>query len=823
MFKNIKFLVKKLNFNACRLINPRVLINSNTTRVSFSSLNTNDYKTNNKKEEERLENEYNEFMKNPEENMKKALINIEKIIDLLQNPQSTFIKIKECNQYINNIITIPVGLPLDNVLFHNLNDTLIKSISKLVFDTYHDIILFLKFIDLTNLKLGKDIIEKVIIKEEKLLTQAKDPETISFLSQLLSKLQITTPSIWDYIISEYKNNKDEFNAGQLCKIFLGLIMISNENVEMPIVQLLLSSIEKLSKDLTYIDVFRLSMSISKKTIDPKIISQKLWNTIQNTMLFNITKFDLYQLSNILVLLCEYSHVDQNTFNKIEKEVIESYLNRLSDTLKMTKEINKQDTFDFTSLLEDFSLLCFSFALNKAGSESFWVRVFEFFLEKRVYISNNSLENIIFCCYRLQDNHYNTENIYNIVTRMLSEVQEIIIKNQLLVKNIINPFNLMMPLARINSFNIDIWEFISKNIFNVITNPKFAPNSFVLADIIYAFSTYKMYLNSQSAKENSYYELNFIKFWKHIDELLSKTELNDISSLANIMLDLVQLQEVKMEKAWSHIFKSLEILFEKNNNIDSLSYSIVCMGISRLDSKDVPDTVIKSLIKYFNSNSSNFSIDLLKKICLCFMRSIKDPVFWNKFEITLCDKITKSKDNDVINLEFLLDMQVPLAIVGIKSPIIWKKFAEISLKNGKLLEEDLEFLMNSIFAFPRCKAITYQAYWNKILSILKAKLNELEIDDLSHIAICLDEKLFLEDRTVHDLLFENKDSKIFWNRLMKNIDMKVDTITTISTCNSLLKSFNDNSILKSLSNSEYSKGSLKQRVEDRLNSLLKQKI
>ena len=50
-----------------------------------------------------------------------ALKNIEKITSIIQNSNTEVISIKECSLYISNIINIPVGLPLDNIIFHNLN------------------------------------------------------------------------------------------------------------------------------------------------------------------------------------------------------------------------------------------------------------------------------------------------------------------------------------------------------------------------------------------------------------------------------------------------------------------------------------------------------------------------------------------------------------------------------------------------------------------------------------------------------------------------------------------------------------------------------
>lgn len=851
-WKNINF---KSNIGNISYSNRSILLNNRLSKNFTSTIKSNKEKT--REEEERIEENLSNFMKNPEEIIKKTNEIIKSITTSLKQSQ-----IEGIVQKMREIIENPIGISTLSSEVSEFKREIYDKISSLKINDIDTLIIFIQFLDIIDYNISKDTQKHLIYnKEYHGLFEKMNSEQISFISYYLSKYMIDDRFFWDLVIRKFNKDKSLFNIGQLCRILLGLVMIPNViydgmnnnkgSEQCPIiVQDILKYIELDLKNITYIDVFRLSMALSKKTFNNRVVSQKIWSTINSVLLSNLSKFDLYQLSNILVLLSEFSYCDQHSFSKIEKEVIKSVLNKIDsiDNIQKDKSINtinpdqssnNKSEIDYKELLEDYSLLLFSFAYNRSGSENFWMRSFEFILSKKQFLSSSSIENIIFSCYRLEGFGF-SEEAEEMSVKVLIELEDIIINKKLLSENVINPFNVMMPFARINRYNQKIWEDIVKNVYNVISNPQFKPNSFVMADLIYAFSSYLVHIKGNLANQKDvqmnkslFYYLNYIKIWKHIDELLLKTEFNEISSLSNIILDITSMNDYKelIVNSFSSLLKSIETIFNDDklkSRIDSTSFTILCISISRIDYSSLPHTTLNCVVDYFLNNSHLFDLEQIKKITLCFIRYITDIRFWMKIDEAVSNIIVKSGNNinnqkNVVDLEYVNEVMVSFAVIGIKNPVIWRKFTELILKDPRIFENNDEFIMNIIFSFPRSKAIGYLPLWKKVFSYLSSKLDTLELDDLSHISLCLDERFFIDNQEVHYLLFASKEGKAFWERLVKLIEKRIDNKQakiSSSTCSSILKAFNENPCLNHLCVSSFAdKETVKGKVEMRLRGLI----
>lgn len=770
-----------------------------------------------RKREETMEEDYKKFMINPEGNLKNIMKKIESMTLILKSTNSQ-VAIRNVHDALEDILRVPVMLPLDNPIFSSFGQTLSNSYQKLVIDSEKDLFLLLQILDLIELNgVSIQLIDFILGPDNhKFVNEQSNPEFISFILYFISKTQYENcQDIVNLIVSLINNDSFKFTADQASKTLVAMSVLkasSNQNlgISQNVFSKIISHFERKISDLGYLDAFRICMAISKKTVDSSLISQRLWNEIQKSAVTNINKYSLYMISNILVCLCEYSFVDSHTFNKIQREVVESYINKIPEISKINKQINgndeKQD-FDYQGFIDDLSLICFSFGLNKAGSGNYWSKILEFVRAKKKFISEPALENFFFCAYRIVDSPAIAEgNLADELNELLKMLSDLLEERELLSKNVVNPFNVMMPLCRFNFFNTKIWNDLTKNVMDALSNPKFSANSYVLSDIAYAFGTYNSFLiqqqssNSKDSFPNDYYSLNKEKFWKTVEaQFLNCTGFSS-ASLSNIALDLTQV-DLKLEGIWSVVTSKVLEGFRSNDpelKFDNYSYCLVLLAYSRLGLDNIPNEVHFELSNYFMKNSENFSLDELKKISMCFMRSTKEYNIWAKYEEVFLSQLSKIKDPNLITYDFVADLQIPFAIVGIKNPLIWKKFAEVALRNINRLNDDLEFLMNALFAFSKAQCVSSEIFWNKIFELVSKNIQSFEIEDLCHVAVCLDEKLFLWDQKLHKIIFESKDAKIFWNKLAAEIYKKIDNPgLSIPVLNSLSRVITENNSMKTL--------------------------
>jgi len=234
-----------------------------------------------------------------------------------------------------------------------------------------------------------------------------------------------------------------------------------------------------------------------------------------------------------------------TYHVIEKEILESYLEKINSSLNQSSNSKDPNStaddlknLNLAGLSEDIGLVAFALAVNKAGSEYFWVKIFDFVKLAKDSLSPSALENYLFCCYRSLNNQQ-SQTLPSKIQTVLSEFEDIITKKELLKNNIINPFNTSMPYAKLGRFPEELFNYIAKNIYEVISNTKFQAHPYVMGDLIFIFGTYKTYLDSLSeldkAGKQYFYLLNYKKFWMIIDDLFSRTENYSSFILSNIVL------------------------------------------------------------------------------------------------------------------------------------------------------------------------------------------------------------------------------------------------------------------------------------------------
>lgn len=883
--KNINFISNLNNFSKDKLSN----INNEKLKNKFFCLYSNSLSTfcnkillkNSDKKQEQFDSDFIIYGDNPEKVLKKLDIYLKDVEINLKNilEYSTLKNKDNIINSLNNLLLCPIKIPHENESTKSIVNLIINRYELLfknciAIDDSRILILILKFIDILELdpQIIREIFNNSCNKIEKfdlyltitILDYSNNylKDDFTYLCYFLSKYQISNKLIWNkyelFILSD-KNKNIDYNIAEFSRLILAFSTISNPSSNLiftkDLYKFLISRIEEKIDNISSLDTFRLCMSLNKKTINysKNIVSQKVFNHLQVTFLNNLYKYDLYQMSNILILLAEYSYIDEFSFKKIENEVLEEYINKVETIkdlkLSINNSITKIDYLDFNNIsyLEDLSLLCFSLATSKAGSETFWNKILMLIQNKVMNNYNNlteaALENYIFCCYRIIDASV-SETLKLNIERVLKIFENIIIEKKLLKNNIINPFNTMMPFSRINNYNQLIWDEITKNILEVMNNEKFKPNIYVLSDIASAFCNY----NINESYNNTFYSLNFNKFWNRYSKLFEKIkeeEMYNTNILSNLILELSQLSKKKLEEtniseiilsAWNKINKAVEhcliesikkIKLNKNsidnfncyNIFNTFSYSLLTIGYSNYGFNNLNKELYNSLLKYFILNKNKFDIIELKRIGLCFFTSIESKEFWNNYEEALIKIINDNPNNIRIPLDFVSDMQIPFILVNVSNKTIWKKFAECFLINKKLIENNIEFLMNSIYAFPRSKAIESEVFYITVIDILTKKLNKLndlnkqnnlifDLNDLIHIGLSFDSKLFSSNSKLFNLIFEKKEALKMWtmlyDRIIDELEFKLkDYINSKITfkkelITQLLKVLDENEVLKRLS-------------------------
>jgi hypothetical protein len=571
---------------------------------------------------------------------------------------------------------------------------------------------------------------------------------------------------------------------------------------------IIKDVDSKISDLTYLDTFRICISMTKRPVPITNLSENVWMNLQNNFKKDITTFDLYQMSQIILLFCETPYLDSSIFSAVEHEISNEYLSKLDDMQKMTN-------FNVQSFLEDISKISFSFSLARQGSQYFWSQIVKTFIKLKGNISNLSTENLLFTSYRLIDYLTQTMNINQsdeIIKNLFSLFQfleEKIIIERLLEENKIDSFNTMMPFARFGNTNEKIWNPLVSNIFNFISKTK-QINPFLLNDLIFGLSNYYMNLtilkDSHAQGDNSnlndfskiYYLQNFKKIWDKIEEFIINTDekLLSIPHIANMIIDLSQI-DLELTKAWSFLSENV---LSRLDEFDVNNFVMILMGFSKRDISNKQLWI--KLEQFVTIHINQFSIEDMRKIVVSFLKHRElNREFWKIIE----NKFTQNEIIQELTLEYMIDLQISFAITNITNDKIWNKFEEIVFKNLKLFESDKDYLMNTLYSFSRIGKGS-PVFWNKFASVISRDINNYDIDDLGHIIVCLKSE-YIENKKIGNIINEN-----FWNSFASNIEEKL-MAAKLNSLNNLIRGVKDNEYLKK-------KEKLVKKIENRITELLK---
>lgn len=821
---------------AFSLFNSKPRKSANINKISSKSFSSNA-----EDDLSKLEREYKEYMKNSEKNFKLLIENIVELTNALNEKNPNTNKI---NNFINFINQVPIRLPVHDKSIETLANTIISKADRLSFNSTKELLNFLLLIE----KLETDSLRKTleIITENNisLISKCVDISDNCEFFYILVKYQIQNKDLWDHLIEFTYNFIDQLNAKQVTQALLGLSILKDGvyKVDSSLIDLVIKQLEKVVNNITYIDNFRLCMALSKKSFDLNLIPQKVWSKIQSNLVSNMTKFDLYQISNILITLCEYTHVEEKTFTIIEKDIVENYISKTLELIdkannmdKLSKEEREQledllKNINFESLINDIGLIACSFGINKVGSEYFWVKVFDFSIIMSKTLTIEAIENLLFSCYRVLLKDYGQNSSLPKKTyELLSVLEKKIIENELLEQNIINPFNAALAFTKIENFNQKLWNSISKNIYKFISNDKFAGDAFTLKDLVYIYSNYTVYLNNLPEKDKNgiYYLNNINKFWSKIDTLFGQADFFNPLIVSTIIVDLSQISGyVTTPIAWETLNNIVEGLLrssfgediinkgekkikeadaENYITLDTHSYCLIVMGYSKYGFENLSEELYTNIKNYFIKFADKFSVEELRNICISFLRECKDQEFWKAYEKAFASSLLGNPKQPT--LEIMRELQVPFAYIGLSNEMIWKKFAELAMRNLKLLETDNDFIMDCIFSFARSRVVGSTTFWKKVLDVLITRLSSYDLEDLVYIGMSLDSKYFVEFQPAYEVLFLNKEGKEFWNNYTKKVlkELKsnnnygMDSVN-ISLFNNLVSLFTEYDHLKNKSES-----------------------
>jgi hypothetical protein len=745
--------------------------------------------------------DFNSYMKQYEENLKKANSKGLQLLSAMKSGQTNTI-----NTMITELLAIPVKLGTNK----EIRDYIVANLDKIPLnsDNQEEMKNFLLLIE----KFEIDDFEKYFAKiEPKYRNNLKkfDKETLIAVLYSYSKYRVLDKEVWNQFYELLANDVKDLDLEHTTKLLLALTMaMSSQNDLLPkdksdnIYREIFKNIEKRINKLTHLDTFRIFISMTKKPVPIRSISDEVWSKLQQNFKDNINYFDLYQYSQILLLICELPIIDFSLFKKVENELIREYLEQIDNMVK-----NAGDELNLTSLLDDLSKIAFAMALSRQGSVYFWNNFIKTCLRYNNSISQLFMENMFFVCNRLADYIIDINattkpeimtNLENLVALFIEKIKS----EKLLEENKIDPFNLMMPLARYVIIDEDIWNPLTKNVMEMLNNPQFVTNPYILTDIIFAFSHYYTSLIMNSLEkgkkyENNYFLKNFEKFWKRVEELLVKSDekMFEIPNISNIVIDLAQI-DMELPKAWGYLADLVRI---NMISLDKSSVVYFIMGFSKIEYKD--PSLWNELQIFIKTHINEFNIEELKKIILSFLKNKESGELWKAIENRLSNPDVL-KD---ITMECFNDLQIPLALLGINNEKIWNKFEEMVFKNMPQINNDKDLLLNTIYSFSRIGRGT-PVLWQKLCTTLRAQMHLYEIEDLGHVVICFKPNVINKNSLTNIL------DKSFWASLAGLIEEKLDK-ANLNTCNNLLKGLKENDFMQNKP--------VVKAVENRIAELLKQ--
>lgn len=759
----------------------------------------------------KIKEEYQKFANEYEQNLKKINDLIEQLLGEVKkgNEENIFNIIRQLNSF-----------PIRYGQFIELKEFILNNIASLPLTKKENFIEFLTFYDKFDLENYEEFFSKILQAYENKINYFS-PEELVVLIYSLSKFRIYKKELWTNLLKIISTQTSDLQTQSLTKLFLGLSMLKvsepdffpQNSAEEKIFENILVHVAKKASELNSQDVFRVCISLTKKPITLQQVPENLWAKLQEIFTKNLTEYDLYQISQILLLFCETTFVSDSLFTPVESDIISNYFDKITE-LKSIPE----DQINLTSILEDLCKINFSFALTIKGSLNFWNMFFKTCLVLSKFLSISSIESLHFIIYRSVDyfsRHFAYDNlnknlldeVYRNMDELSGIIQKKLLEEKLLERNELDPFNMMMPYARMSNTNYKIWNYISTNILTVLSNPKFPMNPFLLSDLTYAFASHNSSLiaeneasieNEKKNSENyvnSFYIQNLQKIWETIENhILQFSAYLDVPYLTNMIVDLSQIN-VELKKSWSLLVDQIRENMNKGN-FDIDNFILVLIGLKRKNYQD--KNLWIDVENFMEKNIKKFDIDQLKKITVALVKA-NDTDAQNIYGL-IANRFCDKDIIDCYNFENFVDLQIPFALIGIGNDKIWNKFEEILFKNYDTVKENKPLLLSTLYSFSRLIKGS-SLVWNKFAQTLVEKLNEMDIDDLGHVGICLRDNIVKKYNLTKIL---NED---FWNRFINIVDKDINNASAI-TCNNLLIVFKENEIIKS--NTKITK-----KIQDRL--------
>jgi hypothetical protein len=759
----LKHLTKKLFHTAAVL--PRFRVNNFFKGVMGRQFTTS-------------QEDFNTYMKQYEENLQKANLKGLQLLSSMKQGR------EDINTIIGELLNIPVKLGTNK----ELKEYIIANLDKIPLnpEKQEEMKNFLLLIEKLEIDDFEKYFAKVEPKYRSNLTRF-DKETLIAVLYTYSKYRVLDNGVWSQFHDLLINQIKDLDLEHTTKLLLALTMATSSQKDLlpkdkcdNLYREIFRNIEKRIDKLTHLDTFRIFISMTKKPVPIRSISDDTWGKLQKSFGDNINYFDLYQFSQILLLICELPIIDFSLFKKVENELIREYLDQIDTMVK-----NAGKDLNLSSLLDDFSKIAFAMSLSRQGSVYFWNSFFKTVIRYHSHISQLFMENMFFVCNRLADYIIDINattkpeimtNLENLLTLFIDKIKT----EKLLEDNKIDPFNLMMPLARYVIIDEEIWNPLTRNVYEMLNDPKFVGNPYILTDICFAFSHYYTNLIMASIDkgkkfENNYFLKNFEQFWKRVEELLIKTDekLFEIPNISNIVIDLAQI-DMELPKAWNYLADLVRLNMK---SLDKSSIVYFIMGFSKVEYKD--PNFWSELQAYIKNNMNEFNIDELKKIILSFLKNKDTTELWKGVETRLSDPSILKE----MNFESFNDLQIPLALLGINNTAIWNKFEELVFKNITALTKDKDLLLNTIYSFSRIGQGT-GTLWQKLCTILRSQMSLYEIEDLGHVVVCFKPNV-ISKNSLSNIL-----DKSFWVSLAGFIEKHLDQ-ANLNTCNNLLKGLKEN--------------------------------
>jgi len=747
-----------------------------------------------------LKEEYQKFIKNYEENLKNISESIEKLINEIKksDEEKIFGIIKQLNSY-----------PIRFSEFVELKELIFKNIETIPITKQNNLLEFINFFDKFDLENYEEHFIKIMNKYEEKFNYFSPDDLVTIIYNF-SKFRIFEKKIWDNLLKIISKQISNLKTHSLSKLFLGLAMLKVSDTEL---FLLNSSEDKIfaeivqeisrpnnSKVINSQDVFRICISLTKKPINIMEVPNELWKKMQEVFIVNLHDYDLYQISQILLLFCETPLISEKLFNAVESEIVTNYLEKIGDLKKLP---NHQ--INIVSLLEDLCKISFSFALTIKGSLNFWNLFLNVCVVLKDSLSIPSIESLNFILYRNIDyftKHFSYDNLnknlledcYKNLDELSQIIEKKVIEEKLLERNELDPFNMMMPYARTGNNNYTIWNYITKNILNILENPQFQMNPFLLADLTYAFSSHTYSLNAENEGNlettnnksenfgNSFYMKNFVKIWDALEShIIKTTQYLDVTYVTNMIVDLSQIN-LELKKSWNLLADKVREYLSKNS-YDLDNFILVLIGLKKRDYQD--KNLWDEIEKYLEANIKKVNMEQLKRITVALVKA-QDTNSQNIYSLIA----SRFCDNEIIekyDFEQFVDLQIPFALIGIGNDKIWNKFEEILFKNFDSIKENKPLLLSTLYSFSRLNKGS-GLVWNKFAQMISDKIDEMDIDDLGHLGICLRENI-IKKYNLSKILNEQ-----FWNKYLIIVDNNISN-ASIVTCNNLLLIFKDNDIVK----------------------------